>query len=329
MKKKIILALASVLGVVTLAACSNDTDNTIVSMKGGTITVNDFYEEAKTDQNNQQIVFNMILTKVFTNKYGDDVSDDDIQDKIIELFGEDYKDQLEAYGMTEKELKKNVKDSLAFQEGLKSHVELTKDDLKTAWESFHPEVKAQLIVATSEDDANDLLDQVKADGADFSKIAKDNSASGSAEEDGSVTFDSASTDVPAEVMAAAWDMKDGDISDVIPVASQYGYSYYILKMVKSQDKGNDMSKFQDEVEDAATNAKLNDSTFTTKVIGEELTAANVKIKDDAFADLLAGYVEDSSTNSSATDATDASEGSTDATEASTTATEESTTDSSK
>lgn len=308
MKKKLILTLASILGVFTLAACSNDTDNEIASMKGGKITVSDFYEEAKTDQNSQQIVFNMILTRVFTNKYGDEIDGKEVNAKIKELFGEDYKDQLEAAGMTEKDLKKNVKDSLAFQEGLKSHVDLSKDDLKTAWESFHPEVEAQLIVATTEDDANDLLEKVKAEDADFGEIAKDNSASATAEEDGSVTFDSASTDVPAEVMAAAWDMENDDISDVIPVASQYGSSFYIVKMVKSQDKGNDMSKYQDEVEELATNTKLNDQTFTTEAIGEELKEANVKIKDEAFTNILADYIgeDETSTDSSATEQTDAS-----------------------
>src|SRR5699024_5039093 len=308
MKKKLILTLASILGVFTLAACSNDTDNEIASMKGGKITVSDFYEEAKTDQNSQQIVFNMILTRVFTNKYGDEIDGKEVNAKIKELFGEDYKDQLEAAGMTEKDLKKNVKDSLAFQEGLKSHVDLSKDDLKTAWESFHPEVEAQLIVATTEDDANDLLEKVKAEDADFGEIAKDNSASATAEEDGSVTFDSASTDVPAEVMAAAWDMENDDISDVIPVASQYGSSFYIVKMVKSQDKGNDMSKYQDEVEELATNTKLNDQTFTTEAIGEELKEANVKIKDETFTNLLADYIgeDETSTDSSATEQTDAS-----------------------
>ena len=308
MKKKLILTLASILGVFTLAACSNDTDNEIASMKGGKITISDFYEEAKTDQNSQQIVFNMILTRVFTNKYGDEIDGKEVNAKIKELFGEDYKDQLEAAGMTEKDLKKNVKDSLAFQEGLKSHVDLSKDDLKTAWESFHPEVEAQLIVATTEDDANDLLEKVKAEDADFGEIAKDNSASATAEEDGSVTFDSASTDVPAEVMAAAWDMENDDISDVIPVASQYGSSFYIVKMVKSQDKGNDMSKYQDEVEELATNTKLNDQTFTTEAIGEELKEANVKIKDEAFTNLLADYIgeDETSTDSSATEQTDAS-----------------------
>ena len=45
-KKSIILAATSALAVLTLAACSGDTNKDIATMKGGTITVSDFYDEA-------------------------------------------------------------------------------------------------------------------------------------------------------------------------------------------------------------------------------------------------------------------------------------------
>ena len=65
-KKKIILALATSMSVLALAACSNDQKNTdIATMKGATITALDFYDNARTQQSSQQIVFDMILSKVF------------------------------------------------------------------------------------------------------------------------------------------------------------------------------------------------------------------------------------------------------------------------
>ncbi|OTP06804.1 hypothetical protein A5844_002476 [Enterococcus sp. 10A9_DIV0425] len=92
-----------------------------------------------------------------------------------------------------------------------------------------------------------------------------------------------------------------------------------------------MDKFKDELKEIATQAKINDSAFTTKVIGEELKAANVKIKDDAFKNILTPFTETSSTAStedSATQTTESSETkSTDSTKAS--ETKESTTDSTK
>lgn len=77
-KKKIILAATSALAVLALAACSGSTNKDIATMKGGTITVEDFYNEAKHTQNNQQLVQNMIIYKAFENKYGDKVTDKDV-----------------------------------------------------------------------------------------------------------------------------------------------------------------------------------------------------------------------------------------------------------
>ncbi len=51
---------------------------------------------------------------------------------------------------------------------------------------------------------------------------------------------------------------------------------------------------KDQVKDIATETKLSDKAFTTKVIGEELKAANVKIKDDAFENVLSAFTTTSS-----------------------------------
>ena len=75
MKKKLILAAVSALSVLTLAACSGSSSNEIATMKGGKITVEDFYEQAKTDQNNQSLIRQLIVLKVFDQKYGDDVTE--------------------------------------------------------------------------------------------------------------------------------------------------------------------------------------------------------------------------------------------------------------
>ena len=76
-KKKIILAATSALAILTLAACSGggDTNKDIVTMKGGTITVADFYEKAKSESANQQLLQQMVIYDVFNSKYNDKVSD--------------------------------------------------------------------------------------------------------------------------------------------------------------------------------------------------------------------------------------------------------------
>lgn len=293
MKKKLLLAVVGALSVVTLAACSGNTNTEIATMKGGTLTVDDFYEKAKTDSSSQQIVFDMILSEVFMNKYGEDITDKEVEEEITNIFGDNFEEQLEASNLTREDVENSVKERLAFEKGLKTHVELTDDDLKAAWETFHPEVEAQMIVVASEDEAKEVIEEASKDDADFAAIAQEKSLYASEDDPETMTFDSSTSvsEVPDEVKTVAWDLKDGEISDPIEVTSSYGQLFYVVKMVKNQDKGNDMSKFEDQINDIATETKLNDSTFTTKAIGEELIAANVKIKDEAFSDILSTFIE--------------------------------------
>lgn len=300
MKKKIILSLACLLSIFSLAACSGKNNDEIATMKGGKITVQDFYDKAKTDQNSQQIVLDMIISQVFTNKYGDKVSDKEVQKQIKNSFGDEktFKAQLKSANMSRKEVEENIKQSLALQKGLKAHVKLTKKDLKTAWESFHPQVEAQIIAVTSEKEAKNVKKQADEKDADFGKLAKKNSIDASKSKNGEVKFDSTSTTIPDEVKAQAWKMKNGEISDPISANNGYGVSYYIIKMNKTQDKGNDMSKYEKKIKKIATDTKLNDQTFTMEVIGKELKAANVKVKDQAFSSVLTQFTNDSNSTSS-------------------------------
>ncbi len=70
--------------------------------------------------------------------------------------GDSFDSQLKTAGYTEETFKDSIKQSLAFQEGLKKHIKLTDEDLKTAWKTFHPEVEAQIIQVASENDAKDV-----------------------------------------------------------------------------------------------------------------------------------------------------------------------------
>ncbi|WP_430610320.1 peptidylprolyl isomerase [Enterococcus sp. DIV0876] len=338
MKKKLILAAVSAMSLFALAACGSSSEE-IATMKGGKITVQDFYDEAKTDSTNQSLIRQLIVLKVFDEKYGDKVTDDMIDEQFnstAEQYGgsDTFESALESAGYTTKSYREQIKQQLSLQEGLKANMDITDEDMKTAWDSFHPEVEAQIIKVASEDDANDVLDEVKKDDADFGEIAKDKSTdTATAEDGGTIKFDSTSTTVPTEVKTAAFALKDGEISDVISATdtSTYTTSYYVVKMVKTQDKGNDMDKYKDELTEIAQNTLLNDSTFVASTIGTELQAANVKMKDSDLADLLSDYItaadtEDSTADSSATDSTD-SDAATDST-AESTATSESTTDSS-
>lgn len=303
MKKKALLATLAAVSVLGLAACSKDSDQTIASMKGQTITVQDFYNEIKSNSTSQSVVRSMIIYDVFDKTYGDKVTDKQVDAKYKEQakqYGDSFESQLKAAGYTKESFKKTIRQQLALDAGLKAHVKLTDADYKTAWDSFHPEVTAQFIQVSSEDEAKQVIEEAKKEGADFAKIAKDKSIATS-NKGKDVKFDSTSSDVPTEVKSAAFALKDGEISAepiAVTDASTYQTSYYVVKMVKTQAKGNDMDKYKKTLKKIATDNKLNDSTFVTKTIGEELKKANVKIKDKTFADVLSTYIDATKTSSS-------------------------------
>ncbi|HGF7605177.1 TPA: peptidylprolyl isomerase, partial [Enterococcus faecium] len=300
--KKRFLALAILLGTGLLSGCTNAGEKTAVSYKGGTISEQEVMDSLKKMQGADSAVQQLIVYQVFEDKYGDDVSTKEIDsqyDQTKKQLGDSFDSQLKSAGYTEQTFKDSIKQSLAFQEGLKKHIKLTDEDLKTAWESFHPEVEAQIIQVASEDDAKDVK-KAADKGDDFSKLAKDKSTDTTTKEDGGkVKFDSTTTTVPAEVKEAAFKLKDGQVSDVITStnASTYNTEYYVVKMVKNQNKGNDMDKYKKELKEIATDTKLSDSTFQNKVIGEVLKDANVKIKDKDFENVLSTFTSDSSTAS--------------------------------
>ena len=305
MKKKILLATAGLLSVVVLGACSGSSNQDIATMKGGKITVEDFYNEAKKEQTNQSLVRNMIIYKVFENAYGDKVTDKQIDkeyDKQAKQLGDSFESQLKSAGYTKKSYKEYLKQSLAFQEGLKSHVKITDKDLKSAWDSFHPEVTARIILASSEDEAKEIKKQLD-DKGDFAKIAKEKSQDSTTKEDGGeIKFDSQSSTVPSEVKEAAFKLKNGEVSDVITAmdSSTYQSSYYIVKMEKNSSKGNDMDKYTTELKQIAEDTKMADQTFSSEVIAKELKKANVKIKDDSFENILSDFLTTNSSSKKAT-----------------------------
>ncbi len=70
MKKKILAGAITLLSVVTLAACSQAGGKDIITMKGNTITVNDFYNKVKNNAAAQQVLLNMTIQEVFPIKSG-------------------------------------------------------------------------------------------------------------------------------------------------------------------------------------------------------------------------------------------------------------------
>lgn len=300
MKKKFVAGAVTLLSVVALAACAKGgSDKDIVTMKGDTITVGDFYDEIKHNQGAQQYLFQMTINKVFEKEYGSKVSDKDVEKKVDEQkkqLGEAFNSYLTQQGLTEETNKQQIRSNLLLEYAVDQAIskELTDEAYKKAFESYTPEITANVIKLDSEEKANEVLASVKAEGADFAQIAKENSTDASTKEKGGeIKFDSGTTTVPTRVKEAASKLDVNGISDVVidPASQKSAGAYYIVKVTKKEEKGSDWKKYEKRLKEILTAERKNDANFIRSIIAKAMTNANIKIKDDAFKATFNQYMQ--------------------------------------
>lgn len=300
MKKKFVAGAVTLLSVVALAACAKGgSDKDIVTMKGDTITVGDFYDEIKHNQGAQQYLFQMTINKVFEKEYGSKVSDKDVEKKVDEQkkqLGEAFNSYLTQQGLTEETNKQQIRSNLLLEYAVDQAIskELTDEAYKKAFESYTPEITANVIKLDSEEKANEVLASVKAEGAAFAQIAKENSTDASTKEKGGeIKFDSGTTTVPTRVKEAASKLDVNGISDVVidPASQKSAGAYYIVKVTKKEEKGSDWKKYEKRLKEILTAERKNDANFIRSIIAKAMTNANIKVKDDAFKATFNQYMQ--------------------------------------
>lgn len=291
MRKKFLFVTLSV-GLLLFSACSKSAEKeTAVSFKGGTITQKDINDQLKKIKGADSAIQQMVIKRVYENKYGEEITEKDIEkeyNKIKEQAGKSFNSQLAKSGDTEAELKRKIKQQLAFKKGLETNVEVNQEKIQKIWETFHPEVKVQQIKFKNEEDAKKAKQSLDV-GEDFSKLVKEKSIDQkSNSNDGKVTFHSHTSSVPEEVKEASFKLNNKDISDIIPVKNLMTKqtSYYIVKMIQNQEKGDDIEKYSDELKKIAIEKQLADQEFVKQSISQELKAANVKIKDATLNNIM-------------------------------------------
>ncbi|MCI7677980.1 MAG: peptidylprolyl isomerase PrsA [Streptococcus orisratti] len=291
-------------GVTYLAVKNGDSESTnLVTLKGDTITVSDFFKSVKNTSSAQQSMLTLVLTRVFEQQYGDKVSDKEVTDaynKTASSYGSSFSSALTQAGLTTESYKQQIRTTKLVEYAVEQAAkkELTTKNYKAAYETYNPEAKALVIKLSDEETAKTVLESVKAEGADFESIAKEKTTE--ADKKVSYTFDSADTTLPSDVMSAAFKLDKDGISDVISVldSSTYTYSYYIVKTTEKTEKDSDWKTYKKRLKKLLMAKYQSDTSFQNKVIAAALEKANVKIKDSAFADILSQYATSSSSSSS-------------------------------
>jgi len=312
MKKKFLAGAITLLSVATLAACSTSSQGAdLISMKGDVITEHQFFEEVKNNPTAQQVLLNMTIQKVFEKQYGSEVSDKDVDDAVAEeqkKYGDSYQTVLARAGMTAESRKQQIRTSKLVEYAVKkaAEAELTDENYKKAYEEYTPEVTAQIIRLDSEEKAKEVLAKAKESGADFTQLVKDNTTDEKAKENGGeITFDSASTELPAAVKKAAFALDVDGVSDVItaPGTQAYTSNFYIVKLTKKSEKSANWEDYKEKLQSVILTQKQNDATFVQGVIGKELQAANIKVKDQTFQTIFTQYIQGESSNENNTTTT--------------------------
>ena len=330
--KKFLAGAVTLLAAATLAACSSSADKDIITMKGSTISVSEFYDQVKYNSQAQQVLLSMIIGEVFEKEYGGKVSAQEVDDAyndMAEQYGDSFASALASASLTEETYKDQIRTNKLVEYAVKkaAEKELTDDAYKSAYEAYTPEVTARIIRLDDETKAKEVLASAQAEGADFAQLAKDNSTDTNTKDDGGkITFDSSSTILPTEVQTAIFALDAGQVgASVISVldSSTYTISYYVVKLESKTEKSDNWEDYKDKLKEIILAEKQADSTFVSNVIKTALQDANVKVKDSAFQNLLSQYITTEESSSSTESSSSSSSTTESSTESSSSTTESS------
>ncbi|MBJ6745408.1 peptidyl-prolyl cis-trans isomerase [Streptococcus sp. 121] len=297
--KKIKIGAVTLLSVLALAACARETDNNtdVITMRGNTITVAEYYDKVKNDTQAQQVLLTMTINEILEEKYGDKVTDEEVTEeynKSLQAYGDRFQQVLAQEGMTpdtyREQIRTNKLVEYAVNEAAKS--ELIDENYQAAYEKYTPEVTAQVIRMTDENKAKEVAEKAK-NGDDFAQLAKDNSNDEETKDKGGeMKFDSASTALPNEVKTAAFALDNNGVSDVIKVTnnSTLTTSYYVIKVTNKTQKKDNWKDYQKQLESIILAEKRSDRAFIQSVVGKEMEEANIKVKDPAFQNAFSQYM---------------------------------------
>lgn len=282
-----ILSSAVTYGVVN----NKQTESTpIVTLKGDTIDIIDFYNETKTTQlsSAKASVLLSIMSRVLESEYGDKVTDEDVQKRYDEKsadYGDAFVDEIAIYGYTPEIYKESIRLDLLMDKAYNvvAEKEITDEDIQTQYDQYFPKVNAQVLVFDSETNAKTAKDQLAE--KDFATIAQE-----IGQEKVDYEFTSESTDLPATIMEASWKLDVDAVSDVITYddAATATTYYFVIKTTAKETKGS-LEELKDKMKEMAIEYKKEGAEFQQKVLSDLFKKYNVKIKDEAFSDVLSEY----------------------------------------
>ncbi|KRN88510.1 peptidylprolyl isomerase PrsA [Ligilactobacillus ceti] len=289
MNKKVLVACASVLLTMSLAACSK----TVATTSGGKITETEFYDSMKNTSAGKQVLQQMILNKCLEKEYGDKVSDKKVDkdfDNYKKQYGDAFESVLKQNNLTKSAFKQQIRSNLLLRQAVIANTKITNKMLENQWKKYEPKITVAHILVKNEDEAKNIIAALDKDHSfkNFKKLAKEKSIDASTKGKGGELppFDNTDTQLDPTFKAAAFKLKQGEFSKE-PVKTNYGY--HIIYSVKNAGKGT-MKEHKQELKDQIIDAKMTDPATLQEIIAKVLKKGDVSIKDSDLKDVLANYL---------------------------------------
>lgn len=278
--KKVVLAATLTIGIIGLTACGNSEN--IAETKNGNVTKEELYDAMKT-RTGGEVLRELVTFKVLEDNY--DVSDEEIDEKLEELkeqVGEGYEDVLEQQGLTEEDLKEDIRKQLLQQAAITEGIEVTDEEVKTYYDRMKTEIKARHILVADEETANEVKKKLE-NGGDFAELAKEYSTDSSAESGGDIGFFTVGKMVP-EFEEAAYSLEVNKISD--PVQSEFGF--HIIEVLDKKETEEDVGTLEENekvIRDTILQRKVKPEEAMDK-INKLIDESEVKINDKELENIF-------------------------------------------
>lgn len=301
----VLIALVTLIAAATLSSSQEQEDglldlsSPIATVNGTEIPYSLFFNmvESRVGFETLQNLVIYQIVKLEADKLGIEVSDEEIDQELGFLiqyqFGseESFLNQLSQARMTLGELRSQIWIDLACRAIAMREVSATEDEIRAFFDEYRTmlydkgeRVEARQILALSEEDANLIMDELKA-GASFEKLAQEKSQDQVTKTRGGYIGVIERGLMVEEFEQAAFGAEKGDL--VGPVKTDYGYHVIeILDRLAPEPAAYEESREEAEYDLRSTKARSTDSVLIELVAGADVTVTDPKYQ--GLVDLING-----------------------------------------
>lgn len=278
--KKWVFTLSMAAGIVGLAGCGGQNNDTVAKTNAGNVTKDELYEVMK-DKAGEQALQQLVFEKVLSKEYK--VSDKEVDKKLDELkeqLGPQFEMALLQSGFKdEDDFRQSLKINLLQEKAAVKDIKVSEKEVKEYYDNKQKEIEVRHILVDDEKTAKEVKSKLDK-GGDFEKLAKEYSIDTAANEQGgslgTISIDDPQMDETFK--KEAFKLKKNAISN--PVETQFGWHIIQVTDIKEKPEKDrqPFDKVKDEYAHELKVAKLDPETMQES-LKEELKKADVKVND--------------------------------------------------